>query len=151
MSRWQVLVISPDISEHLRPHGHKGLGEPRGKESSQQTRLGVGVVQDTGRDLRKWGDMQSDAKLRKICSKRALARAWACIYLPSFPSHSLMYLRSPQSITPWSSHALFTLQKEQRSSTSEITEFPQFQDQLEWYYLSFYSNKCSTEAAWSFL
>lgn len=49
MSRWQVLVISPDVSEHLRPHGTKVLGEPRRKESSQQTRLAVGVAQDTGR------------------------------------------------------------------------------------------------------
>lgn len=32
----------------------------------------------------------------------------------------------------------------------EIPEFSQFQDQLEWHYPSFYSNKCSTEAVWSF-
>lgn len=36
---------------------------------------------------------------------------------------------------------------ERRSSTSEITEYPQFQDQLEWHYPSFYSNKRSAEAA----
>lgn len=40
---------------------------------------------------------------------------------------------------------------ERRSSTSEITEYLQFQDQLEWHYPSFYSNKRSTEAAPSFL
>lgn len=39
---------------------------------------------------------------------------------------------------------------EQRSRYLRNNWIPQFQDQLEWHYPSFYSNKCSTEAVWSF-
>lgn len=125
--------------------GTKVLGRPAGKkESSQRTMLGVGVAQHTGRGT--WGNEGTCSQMltQGKCSQRGLGY----ICLPRFPSF-LMHLTSPQSITPWDSHALFPLQKglNKGPGTSEITEF---QDQLEWHHPSVYSSKCSTEAAWLF-
>lgn len=135
------------------PWAQRCWGNLEGRNPPSKPGWLLGLPRIQQRDLRKGGDLQPGANPRKACSQRALARTQAYIYLPSFPSHSLMCLTSPR-VSLLGAPMLCSLCRRDRTKVQVPQKWlncPSFRFSWNDMLLAWsYSNKCSTEAAWSF-